>query len=1102
MKKFIKLLFSITLLIIVCFTNESYVYGYNITEGNITDINGTNTGLYYTIDNNGTMYITGKGGGASYRPFGLNFDYRRPWDNYKDDIIRVIFDCNIDCGTIFSIGDGGSLSGWFAGCSNLLEVNGIPDGITDMSATFYGCEKLNRVSNLPEGIVTMQYTFAECRSLTESPILPSSIADGIISEYEGYDLMISEGLLCTYMGCANLVTCPDIPKNHKLKRLNGTFMGCNRLENMKEIPENITEFINTFKDCYSIQPMICINAGEAEFYGEVFKNCSINNDYITFIKCANEKVGNKVLKIIDNSSRVYLWNGAYTINFKVLNTVNDSLYNLKPRVINLRYGANYANQIIGGCRYYFNSLGYVYDREYKNEEILPDIDIPGFVFAGWYEDSEYNIRVDVEKLLKPSNNELASHSKTLYAKLNYIKEDCRLIINSNGGYYKGSNSIITVENFDNYYFEDRFEYTGDYSSYITRLNGEYHFTLYGAQGGASHGFTGGYGAMISGFAKLPSNTRLYINVGGGGEKYNKVYSAGGYNGGGDSVGALIYTDEDDVDYYTNCGGGGGATDIRINSNDMANRIITAGGGGGAGLHNIWYCQDENPEEPNIYYDDDDDPYYKYERTIASPVGQGGLSCAGGGGGIRGGAHNYTGIEEHGRLNSSYGGTSGADLNYVIVKESKYHVWGLEEQEENGINGCAIITYVGKAYEIEEPVKEGYIFTGWTIEGDGIIREGKIFMNTGTTVITANYQPIDYYITFDANGGTANKTSIKVWQNFEVGLFEKMPEAYKEGCIFTGWYTQKTGGEKISEADLFLFKGNLTLYAHYEFNTIQVYLDADGGIIDGSEILTVRPYANYGKIIEPTKAGYVFAGWFNEMGQVFEDTTVTLLKPHKLVAKWLLLTSPDIEYEYQEGDWHREPITMDFNIYSGDNTYLTGFSLVKIDNNTETVIYEKKYREGVTSDYFEYIIGDKNTKECEGITKWLVYVYNSGGLSSISEFETKLDFTPPVIGALWQYNTKAIEYQISDVIRQRAYDTVSGVTRFEITPTQLQKNYINTVITPRILAEPFEIAYDTKKYVSKNNGAYILKAYDRAGNVAYKLIFTKRSVNNAILRKVL
>jgi|GEM_PF-6529139 len=82
----------------------------------------------------------------------------------------------------------------------------------------------------------------------------------------------------------------------------------------------------------------------------------------------------------------------------------------------------------------------------------------------------------------------------------------------------------------------------------------------GAEGG---GRQAGKGGRVQCLLPVKPGDKLTITVGG-----QATNDAGGYNGGG-----------------TGCGkgfGGGGATDIRLNGNDLDARIVVAGGGGGIG----------------------------------------------------------------------------------------------------------------------------------------------------------------------------------------------------------------------------------------------------------------------------------------------------------------------------------------------------------------------------------------------------------------------------------------------------------------------------------------------------------------------------------------
>ena len=126
----------------------------------------------------------------------------------------------------------------------------------------------------------------------------------------------------------------------------------------------------------------------------------------------------------------------------------------------------------------------------------------------------------------------------------------------------------------------------------------------------------------------------------------------------------------------------------------------------------------------------------------------------------------------------------------------------------------------------------------------------------------------YTITFDTNGGT-EITAIEVKNNEIV----KLPEApKKDGHKFVGWTNEDgkviTKGTKVTE--------DITLKAEWVSNdaeTITAEFNTNGGneidniIIEKGHIILLP--------IEPTRDGYIFAGWLDGNGNfITEDTIMT------------------------------------------------------------------------------------------------------------------------------------------------------------------------------------------------------------------------------------
>lgn len=122
--------------------------------------------------------------------------------------------------------------------------------------------------------------------------------------------------------------------------------------------------------------------------------------------------------------------------------------------------------------------------------------------------------------------------------------------------------------------------------------GRYKVSCFGSQGGWSwasgiFGNYGGKGAYAAGYINVTGhNTEFFATVGSMGQSSHNGYSKGGDNGGGISGWCRKW--KHGIHHKQNSngpGGGGGATDLRINSYDLSNRIIVAAGGSGA-VYNV------------------------------------------------------------------------------------------------------------------------------------------------------------------------------------------------------------------------------------------------------------------------------------------------------------------------------------------------------------------------------------------------------------------------------------------------------------------------------------------------------------------------------------
>ena len=198
-----------------------------------------------------------------------------------------------------------------------------------------------------------------------------------------------------------------------------------------------------------------------------------------------------------------------------------------------------------------------------------------------------------------------------------------------------------------------FDYTGTIEEFVTPQDGKYLLEVWGAQGGDTNDYIGGYGGYSKGEINLKKEDKLYIAV--GGEGLSNCVSqdcAGGYNGGGNGG---AYT-ADAANYQS---GGGGATHIAKStgllstlSDKQDDVLIVAGGGSGAYYHPNGVDYSTNGVSGGGYLGNDG-----VVTNYGMTAGGGGTQEAGGAAGYRGNPGVF-GQGGSGLSGSTLGGASG------------------------------------------------------------------------------------------------------------------------------------------------------------------------------------------------------------------------------------------------------------------------------------------------------------------------------------------------------------------------------------------------------------------------------------------------------------
>jgi arabinoxylan arabinofuranohydrolase len=154
---------------------------------------------------------------------------------------------------------------------------------------------------------------------------------------------------------------------------------------------------------------------------------------------------------------------------------------------------------------------------------------------------------------------------------------------------------------------------------------------------------------------------------------------------------------------------------------------------------------------------------------------------------------------------------------------------------------------------------------------------KVTLTKGSTVMTIPSFAVEdiekYAVTLDACGGIlAGPASFKVKAGHPVG---NLPQPSRSGYTFAGWYTARTGGERVDSRTI--VNGDTVYYARWIINSYTVSFDPNGGTIGAAERTRQVNYgAAVGALPAPSRSGHTFNGWYTARtggNAVSADTTV-------------------------------------------------------------------------------------------------------------------------------------------------------------------------------------------------------------------------------------
>lgn len=187
------------------------------------------------------------------------------------------------------------------------------------------------------------------------------------------------------------------------------------------------------------------------------------------------------------------------------------------------------------------------------------------------------------------------------------------------------------------------------------------------------------------------------------------------------------------------------------------------------------------------------------------------------------------------------------------------------------------------------------------------------LDTKTLSITIA-EAAEFIVTFDENGGTPSVGSMTTTNQ----KLSSLPSVSRSNYSFDGWFTDKDGGEKVTEATE--FSKNTIVYAHWTYiggsgggggsrkpsvTYYTLHFETNGGsaITDMREANNTR--INLTKYV-PTRQGHTFIGWYSDQSLTNQISEVSLTKNMTVYAGWRADENPDIVVnpftDVSEKDW--------------------------------------------------------------------------------------------------------------------------------------------------------------------------------------------------------
>lgn len=487
---------------------------------------------------------------------------------------------------------------------------------------------------------------------------------------------------------------------------------------------------------------------------------------------------------------------------------------------------------------------YVYDVE-DEPLTLADASRNGYVFKGWYSDSDFNEKIEVIPVG-------ATGDKDIYAKWEIIEYTITYVYDNTQGDLATGDALKTV-----YTVEDEF----DFVTLVCSVTG--------------YEFSGWYTEKVLGTGTKYSG----ISAGTTGNKtYYAQWSPAVYTITYHNVESVTntnpttYTIETESFSIENVSKVGYTFDGWYSDSafeNLANTYIVKGSHG-----NIEYYAKWNAISYSITYNlfggtyeaNENPTSYTIEDSInlINPI-QNGKYFVG-----------WYKLAENGELITTINGMTG---NITL-----YARW-LSFDSKGGSTISYELTFSETGItKPNDPTKDYYDFAGWFFDEQFSNEYTFDSLPKASSTLYAKWNATNYNITYILNGGTNNSANPSTYTVEDAIIFE---QPNKTGYTFNGWYSDKLFTSALVTGVIVGSHGDITIYANFGINQYTISFESNGGT--SVDDITQNYATNVTAPANPAKTGYSFGGWYsdNALKNPYTFTTVPAYD-FTLYAKWDLV----------------------------------------------------------------------------------------------------------------------------------------------------------------------------------------------------------------------